>query len=188
MNLLGVVGSPRRKGNTEILVSQILAGAEDQGAGTETLYLGSLNIRECNGCHLCWEGRDCGKNDDMVEIYPKIIASDVVVLGTPVYWYAPSALMKAFIDRFVYFNCSENRAKVQGKKAVTAIPFADETLETADLISKFFELSLAYLEIELVEQLIVPGVSAKGDVLAKEKILQSAYRLGEELVSGKLSG
>jgi len=180
--ILGVVGSPRRKGNTDILVSRILDGAKDQGAETETLYLGKLNIRECNGCHLCWEGRDCGKNDDMIEIYPKIIESDVIVFGTPVYWYAPSALMKAFIDRFVYFNCPENRDKIRGKRAVTAIPFEEETLETADLLSKFFELSLSFLEIELVNQLIVPGVSAKGDVLEKAEVLKSAYSLGKDLV------
>ena len=180
--VLGVVGSPRRKGNTDILVSRILEGASSQGAETEILYLDKLNIRECNGCHLCWEGRDCGKNDDMVAIYPKIIKSDVLVLGTPVYWYAPSALMKAFIDRFVYFNCPENRARVRGMKAVTAIPFEEDTPETADLIAKFFELSLSFLEMDLVDQLIVPGVSAKGDVLAKEEILQSAYNLGESLV------
>lgn len=179
---LGVVGSPRRKGNTDILVSHIMDGARSLGAETETLYLGKLNIRECNGCHLCWQGQDCDRNDDMVEIYPKIIESDVLVLGTPVYWYAPSALMKAFIDRFVYFNCPENRAKVRGMKAVTAIPFEENTPETADLLAKFFELSLSYLEIELVDQLIVPGVSAKGDVLAKEDILQVAYDLGASLV------
>jgi multimeric flavodoxin WrbA len=180
--ILGVVGSPRRKGNTDILVSRVLEGAKSKGAETETLYLGRLNIRECNGCHLCWEGRECGKNDDMIEIYPKIIASDVMILGTPVYWYAPSALMKAFIDRFVYFNCPENRLKVRGMKAVTAIPFEENTPETADLLAKFFELSLSFLEIELIDQLIVPGVSAKGDVLAKEDVLQSAYNLGVSLV------
>jgi multimeric flavodoxin WrbA len=181
MKVLGVVGSPRGKGNTDILVSRILEGARDQGARTEALHLGRLNIRECNGCHLCWEGRECGKNDDMVAIYPKIIDSDVLVLGTPVYWYAPSALMKAFIDRMVFFNCPENRGKIRGKKAATAIPFEDETPETADLLSKFFELSFAYLELELVAQLIVPGVSAKGDVLAKEAVLKSAYDLGKSL-------
>jgi hypothetical protein len=119
----------------------------------------------------------------MVEIYPKIIESDVLVLGTPVYWYAPSALMKAFIDRFIYFNCPENRARITGMKAVTAIPFEEDTPETADLLAKFFELSLSFLEIELVDQLIVPGVSARGDVLAKEDVLTSAYNLGASLVS-----
>ncbi len=179
--ILGIVGSPRRNGNTDILVTKLLAGAEDQGAETEIIHLGNLNLRECNGCHLCWEGRDCGKYDDMVEIYPKIIESHVIVFGTPVYWYAPSALMKAFIDRFVYFNCPENRAKVRGKKAVTVIPFEDQTPETADLLAKFFEMSLSYLEMDLIQQLIVPGVSAKGDVLAREAVLKSAYSLGESI-------
>lgn len=49
--------------------------------------------------------------------YQKIIDSDILVFGTPVYWYAPTAIMKAFIDRFVYFNCPENREKIRGKNS-----------------------------------------------------------------------
>jgi multimeric flavodoxin WrbA len=67
----------------------------------------------------------------MLAIYPKIIEADVIIFGTPVYWYGPTALMKAFIDRFVYFNCPENRAK-SGKAA--NIPFEDDT-STRDLSS-----------------------------------------------------
>jgi hypothetical protein len=109
--VLGVVGSPRKNGNTHILVSRILEGAEKQGAAAETIFLNDLNIRECNGCHACWRGKRCSKKDDMRDIYPKIIESDVIVFGTPVYWYGPTALMKGFMDRFVYFNCPENRKK-----------------------------------------------------------------------------
>lgn len=92
--ILGVVGSPRRKGNTHILVSRILEGAKKEGAATEIIFLNDLTIRECDGCHVCWKGRKCSKKDDMNNIYPKIIQSDVIIFGTPVYWYGPTALMK----------------------------------------------------------------------------------------------
>ena len=75
----------------------------------------------------------------MLGIYPKIIESDAIIFGTPVYWYGPTALMKAFIDRFVFFNCPENRTKIKGKKAVIAVPFEEENPDTARPVVEFFE-------------------------------------------------
>ena len=179
--ILGVVGSPREKGNTHILVSRILEGAKAEEADTELLFLGDLRIRECDGCHTCWKGRGCSKKDDMNSVYPKIIESDVIVFGTPVYWYGPTALMKCFIDRFVYFNCPENRSKIKGKSAVLAIPFEENNPETAELVIKFFEKSLGYLEMTITGKIIAPGVSARGDILGKEEVLEKGYELGRKL-------
>lgn len=182
--VLGVIGSPRRKGNTHLLVSRILAGAQAEGGLAETIFLNDLQIRECDGCQACWKGKECPKRDDMNGLYPRIAASDILVLGTPVYWYGPTALMKGFIDRFVYFNCPENRAKIRGKLAVIAVPYEEETAETAELVVAFFEKSLAYLEMELVGRVIVPGVSERGDILKQEKSLAAGYELGQKLIRG----
>jgi multimeric flavodoxin WrbA len=183
--ILGIVGSPRKKGNTHILVSKILEGAEAEGAETDILLLGKLEINECTGCHACWKGKPCSRKDDMNDVYPMIAASDGIVFGTPVYWYAPTALMKALIDRFVYFNCPENRPLVRSKRAALAVPFEEETPETSELVVAMFERSLAYLEIELVGQVIVPGVSKRGSVLKEEESLEAAYELGRRLVTGQ---
>jgi multimeric flavodoxin WrbA len=179
--ILGVVGSPRKKGNTHTLVSRILEGAAAGGAATETLFLGDLDIRECDGCHVCWKGRQCSKKDDMNKIYPKIIQSDIIVFGTPVYWYGPTALMKCFIDRFVYFNCPENRAAIKGKSAIIAVPFEEEDPKTADLLVKFFKKSLQYLEMKLIGKILVPGVGSRGDILRKPGSLEEGYELGRRL-------
>ena len=180
-NFLGVVGSPRKKGNTHILVSTIFEGARKEGARGEILFLNDLDIQECDGCHVCWKGKPCRKKDDMNRIYPKIIESDVIIFGTPVYWYEPTALMKGFIDRFVYFNCPENRMKIRGKGAVLAVPFEEENPDTAVPLMTFFEKSLQYLEMNLVGKIIVPGVSRKGEILEKEYCLKEAFDLGRTL-------
>ena len=180
--ILGIVGSPRRNGNTHLLVSRILQGAKDEGAVTDVLFLGDLTIRDCVGCHACWKGGQCSRKDNMNDIYPKIIESDVIVFGTPVYWYGPTALMKAFIDRFVYFNCPRNHPKIKNKSAVIAVPFEDENPETAALVTAFFEKSFKYLEMNLLGRVIVPGVGEKGDVLKKTAHLQQAYELGRNSV------
>lgn len=179
--ILGVVGSPRKKGNTHILVSTILEGAKGEGADTELLFLNDLNIRECDGCHVCWKGKHCAKKDDMNPVYPKITQSDTIVFGTPVYWYGPTALMKCFIDRFVYFNCPENRAKIRGRSAIIAVPFEEENLKTASLLIKFFEKSLQFLEMNLIRKILVPGVSGRGDIMKKPAVLEKSYRVGERL-------
>ena len=145
MKFLGVLGSPRKQGNTHLLISKLLEGAGSRGAETDVIFLNDLDIRECDGCHVCWQGRDCIKKDDMNPLYSRIIQSDVLVLGTPVYWYAPTALMKGFLDRFVYFNCPENRVKIKGKSAVIIVPFEEESPKAADLVVSIFEKSLAYL-------------------------------------------
>jgi len=179
--ILGVIGSPRKKGNTHILVSRILDGAKEEGADTEIIFLNDLDIRECDGCHSCWKGRQCSKKDDMNAIYPKIIESDIIIFGTPVYWYGPTALMKCFIDRFVYFNCPENRSKIKGKAAVLAIPFEEDNIKTADLLIRFFVKSLRYLEMKIIVKILSPGVSARGDILKKKEFLKKGYQLGRRI-------
>jgi multimeric flavodoxin WrbA len=180
--VLGVIGSPRRKGNTHILVSRILEGATSEGAVVEHLLLRDLKILECDGCHACWKGRRCSKNDDMIGVYSKIAESDALVFGTPVYWYGPTALMKGFIDRFVYFNCPKNREKIKGKRAAIAVPFEEEMDEAAELVVAFFERSLEYLEMELVGKVLVPGVTRRGEIKKRKERLREGYELGKRLV------
>jgi multimeric flavodoxin WrbA len=181
--ILGVIGSPRRKGNTHLLVSTILQSAQAAGAIVDLIFLNDLTIKECDGCHACWTGKPCSKHDDMKDVYAKIIESDVIVFGTPVYWYGPTALMKAFIDRLVYFNCPKNRDKIRGKSAVIVVPFEEHDPATADLVVAFFRKSFAYLQMKLAGQIIVPGVTKRGEVRQKPDRLEEACRLGRSLAS-----
>jgi multimeric flavodoxin WrbA len=179
--VLGVVGSPRKKGNTDILVASVLEGARKEGAKIEVVFLNDLHIAECDGCHVCWKGKPCRKKDDMNGLYSKIIESDVIIFGTPVYWYGPTALMKGFIDRLVYFNCPENRLKIKGKGAMLAVPFEEENPDTATPLITFFEKSLNYLEMNIVGKIIVPGVTLKGEIVKKNDRIKEAFEIGRRL-------
>jgi multimeric flavodoxin WrbA len=183
---LGIIGSPRRNGNTQLLVAKLLEGAACEGTLTEVTFLADLDIGECDGCHVCWKGRPCAKHDDMNDLYPKISTADILIFGTPVYWYGPTAIMKAFIDRFVYFNCPENREKIRGKSAVVVIPFEERNKETGEFVATFFEKSFAYLEMKPAGKIIVPGVGARGEVLKKPRILEQAFELGRRLAREKI--
>jgi len=179
--MLGVVGSPRKDGNTAILVGRILEGARDQGAEVVTVFLRDLEIRECDGCHACWEGKTCSKKDDMQSLYGKIAAADALIFGTPVYWYGPTALMKGFLDRFVYFNSPDHRPKIRGKSAVLAVPYEETGPDTPAPLVALFQKSFQYLEMNLVAIILAPGVGEKKDILAKQVVLERAYSVGADL-------
>ena len=166
-NILGIIGSPRKGGNTQVIVDQALGGAAHNGAETDTLFLADMHIKECIGCHACWRGKPCTQGDDMNDLFDVIASADGFVFGTPVYWYGPTAIIKAFLDRFVYFNCPEHRGMVKGKPVILAVPFEETGPDMADLTVKMFELSFGYLEMNLAGTIIAPGVTKVGEVKSK---------------------
>jgi multimeric flavodoxin WrbA len=182
IQVLGLMGSPRKNGNTDILVSKVLEGAQSKGALIRTIDLGDLRIRECDGCHACWAGQDCIKHDDMNQLYIDIIQSNVFVFGTPVYWYGPTAIMKGFIDRLVYFNTPQNRELIRGKSVIVVIPFEETNKEIAQPVVEFFRRCLAYLELNIVAELVVPGLSRKGEVAERDDVKNAAFELGVKWV------
>ena len=114
MKVLGLIGSPRKHSNTDLLVSKILEGASANNNQTEKLYLYGLNISPCLDCRGCKKGNfRCVVDDDMQILYPKLEDADVIVFGTPLYWYGPTGKMKLMIDRLRPFSASK---KLKGKK------------------------------------------------------------------------
>ena len=99
MKVLGIVCSPRKGGNTEILVKEALEAARQAGADTELVLVADRNISPCDGCGACEENGVCKIKDDMRVIYKQLEIADGVILGTPVYFVNVSAQAKAIIDR-----------------------------------------------------------------------------------------
>ena len=103
MNVVGICGSPRN-GNTEWMLKRLLQQVASAGVETELILLRNKDIRGCNGCLKCEAGGTgrkgiCSVNDDMQQIYPKLIAADGLALGTPVYFSMLSGLLKNYMDR-----------------------------------------------------------------------------------------
>ncbi len=99
MFVLGLQGSPRIKGNTSILLSTFLAEAERIGAHTRSISVAHGHISPCEECGTCEKEGFCPIDDDMREIYPLLRQADLVVMATPIFFYGPTAQMKALIDR-----------------------------------------------------------------------------------------
>lgn len=99
-NVLILMGSPRKKGNTSILCDEFARGAEEAGNQVERINVIEKHITGCLGCNGCQRsGGTCVQNDDMQDIYQKILAADVVILASPIYYYTWTAQLKAVIDR-----------------------------------------------------------------------------------------
>ena len=103
MRIIGVCGSPRR-GNTEWMLRTLLEAAAKNGAEVELLLLRKMDVKMCRGCLACEEGGkmrkgDCKIKDDMIDVYPKLMAADAIVLATPGYMEMLSGLLKNFLDR-----------------------------------------------------------------------------------------
>ena len=99
-NILILMGSPRKNGNTSILCDEFKRGAEEAGHNVEKINVAGMKINGCLGCNGCQRnGGTCVQKDDMTDIYGKILAADVVVLASPIYYYTWTAQLKAVIDR-----------------------------------------------------------------------------------------
>jgi multimeric flavodoxin WrbA len=98
--VLVLSSSPRKGGNSELLCDQFLKGSNETGNLTEKIFLKDKKINYCTGCGTCIDkGKSCPQKDDMAEILDKMVAADVIVMATPVYFYTMCAQMKTLIDR-----------------------------------------------------------------------------------------
>ncbi|MCK4884712.1 flavodoxin family protein [Candidatus Bathyarchaeota archaeon] len=174
MKILALIGSPRKKGNTDLLVEQILEGAKTKGHATEKLYLYDYTISLCVDCRNCKKGDYvCCVNDEMQQIYPLMEGADVIVFGTPIYWYGPTAKMKMLLDRMRPFV--ENK-KLRGKRAVVVVPSA-EGPKACDPTIEMFRLSFEYLGVEFAGKVLAKAFD-KGAVSKHPEKLKEAFLLG----------
>ena len=99
MKVLGIRGSPRRRGNTDLLLEQALAAARGAGAQVETITLQGLNINPCLHCDGCLKAGICVIKDDMQQIYTELREADRLIIASPIFFMGLTAQMKAMIDR-----------------------------------------------------------------------------------------
>ena len=99
MRILGIVGSPRKNGNTEILMKEALRMARDAGCETEMFLMSEKQVAPCDACGTCFDVGSCVVQDDMQELYDMMERADGIIIGSPVYFGSVSAQTKAIMDR-----------------------------------------------------------------------------------------
>jgi multimeric flavodoxin WrbA len=177
MKILALNGSARKRGNTDLLIDQILKGSKEKGHKSEKLYLYDYEILPCMDCRDCKRGNYvCSQHDGMKKIYPKMEKADLIIFGTPNYWNGPSGKMKLLIDRMRPFVPSR---KLKGKKWVVVSPSA-EGPNSCRLLTEMLRLSFDYLGMKFAGKILVKAYE-KGEIQKNQKALKKANELGMSL-------
>ena len=183
MKIIGLVGSGRKDGNTNTLVDKILEGTRTKGHETDKVFLADLRISPIGDCSACRRAGSCSIEDDFDALMDKVLASDCVVFGTPIYWYGPSAQMKAFLDRWVcrmFFDDEGFRAKMRDKKCLLAVPHQAERLSGAEHLLAMMEKTFDYMEMAYLGK-IQTSAWRRWEAGKDEAALKYAFELGARL-------
>lgn len=177
MKVLGISGSMRAGGNTAILVQEVLSHISEKGIPTEYITLAGKEIHPCIGCEKCKEEKWCTiKNDDWPDIAEKMVHADLLVIGSPTYYFDVSGQVKNLIDRT--YSLYHDR-RLAGGKAVAITICADKggtrALETLEAFLSTHEY--AYLG-HIIGRGYLPG-----DVRSDTVAMSSAKTIADRIVS-----
>ena len=191
VKVCGIIGSPRKGGNVDLLVSQVLKGASSLGAETQKIYLDNLNIKPCRSCGVDPNPKYCLFEDDMKIIYDALQCCDAIVLGSPVYFDTVSAQVKLMIDRS---NCLmpyvkrpngtfgfERRVKKHKKGVFIAVAGTDQEFNTILATVKGF---FNWTNTELTETILYSHEDNElGGVRKNKEKMNHAHEAGIRLVA-----
>ncbi|MBE9574622.1 MAG: flavodoxin family protein [Proteobacteria bacterium] len=189
LHILSIYGSPRRKGNTFLLLKEAVQGAREAGAEVEEVVLRDLNMSPCLEIYGCKKNGRCVIQDDFQSIYDKLLSCQGLMLASPIFFYTVSAHTKILMDRcqslWVKRYWLERAVRGQGGPrrkglfisvgATKGKKLFDGTLLT---VRYFFDV----LEVQLWRSLLYRSLDFEGDVLKHPEYLQEAYQAGKELV------
>lgn len=185
MKVLGIMGSPRVKGNSDILLTQALAGAREAGAKVEKVILDRKHIAGCKDCRKCNKTGVCVIQDDMPGIQKKILDAHAIIHSVPVYFWSMTAQMKAYLDRWcVFFDAEWNWQKayyseMQGKRIGLITVCGDPNVHTADPIVHSFQATAEMTQMHWLGA-VMTSAAEKGEIANNEKALREAFELGKK--------
>ena len=177
MKILILSGSPRKGGNTDLLVEAFVKGALTKH-DVEVVSVRDYKVSPCMGCNACFrnENHYCVQKDDMSIIYEKMASTDMLVIASPVYFYGLSAQLKTLIDRFH----NPIRDTFHIKKVALLLVGAATIPELFDSILTQYQLCLNFFKLEDAGRVLVHGVKDKGDIKNNEA-LNEAILLGRSI-------
>ncbi len=188
MKVLGIMGSPRVKGNTDLLLDEALNGAKSQQAETEKIMVDKLNITPCREYYGCFKDGDCVIKDDMNEVYRKLLGADGIIVASPIFFYGVSAQLKALIDRcqalwarrYILKNLPGPARK--GAFIAVGATKGQQLFDGSILTIKYFFQAVG---ANYAGELLVRGVDTRGEIKEHPTALADAFNLGKRLAQGK---
>jgi multimeric flavodoxin WrbA len=189
MKVLGIMGSPRIRGNTDLLLDETLKGAQNHGAEVDKIIVDKLNISPCREYYGCLRDGNCVIRDDMDDIYPKLLHADAVIVASPIFFYGLTGQLKAVIDRcqaiwtrrYVLkqdLPDSDRKGVFIGVGATRGKKLFDGAILT---VKYFFEA----IGVKYVDELLVRGVDKRGEIKEHPTVLSDAFELGKRLIENR---
>jgi len=187
LQILGVGGSPRKKGNSDILLNQILKGVVKRNIHTNVVQLRDLDYQGCIGCEKCRNDNICtGLMDGMSLVYPYLLESRGLVLVSPTHNYNITSWMKAFLDRlYCFYHFDDNRPRGwrsrlagQKRKAVLSAVCEQETPSDMGFTLEAMRYPLQALGYEIFAEIPVFGIFDRGKIKEEDEVLAEAEKVG----------
>jgi len=188
MKITAIYGSPRKDGNTDLLMDAFLKEFENSDHVIHRFYLRKMSISPCIECEKCYTTGRCVLDDDMNALYPLFKTSDIVVLSSPVFFYGLNALAKAMVDRSqccwaekYLLNKTNNSKTINQKGIFLSVGGAKgkRNFEGIILTARYF---FDALNIEFTNQLLVKEIDQKGAIKNHPTALDDACNLAKELL------
>jgi len=175
MKILGLSFSPREKGNTELLMGAVLAGAEEYGAETELYRVVEKDIKPCDACGSCFKTGECPIEDDMQELYVKMLSADGILFGTPVYFYNMTAQGKCVVDRTIALNHG-------GKSLSSKVGAVVAVAGSLGLVDALKDLYFYMVTRQMVPASFIAAYgSNKGDIKDYGRCMKASNDLGKQM-------
>lgn len=187
MNILGISGSPRKGGNTDILLDKALEGAKSAGGVVEKVILNDLNFKPCQECAGCDKSGICIIEDDMQPLYKKLVEADRVIVASPVFFGSLSAQVKMMIDRLQCLWVSKYILKKavsskQKRKGIFLCVGGAENKKFFENAKSIIKIFFTTLDIDYAGDLFYGGLDKKLAIKEREGALKKAFDLGISLV------
>ncbi len=186
MKVLGIMGSPRIKGNTDLLLDEALKGAHSLGAETEKIIVDKLKITPCREYYGCLKDGKCVIRDDMDGLYQKILDADAVIVASPIFFYTVSAQLLLLISRCQALWARKYILKnldIPVKRGAFIAVGATKGVKLFDgpklTIKYFFQA----INAEYAEELLIRGVDKKGEIKEHPAALADAGAIGRKLAA-----
>jgi len=187
--ILVLFGSPKKNGNTAALVEWFSEGAATRGAGVEVVYTAFLKYKAlgCTSCRSCQTQVEygCVIDDDVKSVFKRMAEADVIVMATPLYFFGPSAQLKAVMDRMFSLYKWDNAAGTMGTvlkgKTMVLLASAFEDIGLDALIQPF-ALTAEYSGMPF-ESLVIPHAGVSGEIRNKSGVREQALALGSKVAS-----
>ncbi len=188
MRILGIAGSPRRGGNTDLLLAEVLRGAESNGAEVKTIVPSELNIAPCEHCDDCLKTGECTTQDDMQMVYRELERADRIVLASPLHFMGVTAQLKAMIDRCQALWARKYKLKRpplgnrrQRKGLFISVGGRSKANQFGPALATVKSL-FRTLDITFAGELVFSGIDEKGAITKHPDALCQAHLAGQRLV------